>query len=352
MITDKAAYFSFTSALRTSSYQRINSLDVNRLRPNLSSILVQGFYKMFHQPSKTLNDMLTVNLYRQAASISGIDKVDIFHVHGFWQPLYPTIGLLLSQHFHRPFIVTLHGDSVNPNDPYAMPLKSPATLNVLRRADSIITHSKETLNLLRDLGLYKKSRLMPNFVDTRLFKRPISSENGSGTRLVMVSRLSKPKDPLTPIRAFARVRKELPEATLEIVGYGPLYKYANSLVKDLNLEEAVTFVGMKSDVRKFLWDGDIFIGTKGSYITTLEAWAAGLVVLAPGFGIVKDLVSDGENGLLVPPGSVDQLASEMIRLIRNKHLRTTIAANGTLASEKYDIRNVAISIANIYESLL
>ena len=97
------------------------------------------------------------------------------------------LGLLLSQHFHRPFVVTLHGDSVNPNDPYAMPLRAPATLDVLRRADAITTYSKETLNVLQELGLEKRSRLVPNFVDTRLFKRPVSNGNGSGTRIVMVS---------------------------------------------------------------------------------------------------------------------------------------------------------------------
>jgi glycosyltransferase involved in cell wall biosynthesis len=232
-----------------------------------------------------------------------------------------------------------------------MPLRAPATLDVLRRADAITTFSKETLNVLRELGLDKRSRLIPNFVDTRSFNRPASNGGGSGTRIVMVSRLSKPKDPITSILAFYQVRKEIPEATFKIVGYGPLYEEANRLVQDLNLEGAVTLVGMKSDVRKFLWDSDIFIGTRGSYITTLEAWAAGLVVIAPEFGIMKEIISNGENGLLVPPGDVNQLASAMISLIRNKDLRTTLASNGAQALKKHDIRNVASSIANIYTSL-
>jgi glycosyltransferase involved in cell wall biosynthesis len=351
MITDKATYVPLSRALRISSCQRINSLEVHRLRPNFSSFLRGASYKLLHRTSKPLDNMLTANLYREAASIRGIDKVDIFHVHGFWQPLYPTIGLLLSQHLHRPFVVTLHGDSVNVNDHYRMPMRDPATIDVLRRASAITTFSKETINILQELGLGGKSRLIPNFIDTRLFKRPISYGNGSGNRIVMVTRFSKPKDPMTPIRAFAKVRKEVPEATFKIVGYGPLYEEATSLVQNLNLAGAVTMVGMKLDVRKFLWDSDIFIGTRGSYITTLEAWAAGLAVLAPEFGIMKELVSHGENGFLAPPGDADQLASEIIGLIKNKNLRTKIAANGVLASEKHDIRNVAPIIANIYKSL-
>jgi len=351
MITDKAAYVPFSLALRTSSCQRMNSLEVHRLGPYLSSFLRSAFYKTFSRSSKTLDTILAKNLFNEAANIRGIDKVDVFHIHGIWQPLYPTIGLLLSQHFHRPFVVTLHGDSVSYNDPYAMPIRAPSTLNVLRHAGAITTYSKETFNVLQGLGLDRTSRVVPNFVDTRLFRRPFLTGNGSGARIVMVSRLSKPKDPLTPIRAFAQVKKELPEATFKIVGYGQLYEYANRLVHDLNLEGAVTFVGMKSDVRKFLWDSDVSIGTRGSYLTTLESWAAGIPVIAPDFGIMKEIISNRENGLLVPPGNIDQLASALISLIKNKDLRTMITANGTRAVKKHDISNVASSIANIYTSL-
>jgi len=299
-----------------------------------------------------MDTLLTANLFKEAVRVKGINKVDIFHLAGFWQPLYPTIGLLLSQRFHRPFVVTLHGDSVIPDDPYSMPIRAPATIEILKCADVITTYSRETLSLLQGLGLNKRSILVPNFIDTRLFKRPVSSENGDGTRLVMVSRLSKPKDPMTPIRAFAKVRKEVPKATFKIVGYGPLYDYAHRLVQDLNLEGAVTMVGMQADVRPFLWDSDISIGTRGSYITTLESWAAGIPVIAPEFGIMKEIISNGENGLLVPPGNVDGLASAMLSLIKSTELRTTIAANGAQAVKKHDIANVSSLISDLYNTLM
>jgi glycosyltransferase involved in cell wall biosynthesis len=296
--------------------------------------------------------MLITSLFREASKVKGIDKVDVFHVHGFWQPLYPTIGLLLSQHFRRPFVVTLHGDSVNPTDRFAMPVRSSATLDVLRRANVITTYSKETLNVLRELKLGKTSRLIPNFVNTRLFTRPTLNENSSGNRIVMVTRFSKPKDPMTPIRAFANVIKEVPEATFTIVGYGPLYENANRLVQDLNLGKSIRMVGMNSDVRQFLWNSDISIGTRGSYITTLEAWATGIPVIAPDFGIMKEIISNGKNGILTTPGDSNQLASAIINLIRNKDLRAMIAENGIEAVKKHDIKQVSSSIADIYKSLL
>jgi glycosyltransferase involved in cell wall biosynthesis len=349
MVTDKAAYVPLMRSLRISRCQKINSLEVHRLGPNLASVLKSVSCKLFYEPPKIFDSMLTANLYMEALRVKGIDEVDIFHVHGFWQSLYPTVGLLLSQHFNRPFVVTLHGDSVDRSNPYSMPLTAQPTLDVLRRAHAITTYSQETFDLLHKLGLNKTTWLIPNFVDTQSFKRPLLSNNGSGKRVVMVTRLSKPKDPITAIRAFAKVRKEQPEATFKIVGYGPLFKYANLLIQDLNLDEAVTLVGLKSDVRKFLWDSDIAIGTKGSYLTTLEAWAAGLAVIAPDLGIMKEIISNGENGLLVPPGDTNQLASAILRLMQNKDLLTNIATNGELTVKKHDIRTVASSIANIYD---
>jgi glycosyltransferase involved in cell wall biosynthesis len=350
LLTDRSN-ITFWKASRILKSERINSLEVHRLGPNFSSLFVKASYKFFQRRSKILEDLMTLNLYREAVNIREIHNVDIFHVHGFWQPVYPTIGLMLSQHFNRPLVITLHGDSVDINDPYSMPIRSSITLNVLKHADVITTYSKETLRVLDKLGLGKKSVLMPNFVDARLFSRPALCSIGSGTRVVMVSRLSQGKDPITPIIAFAKVKKEVPEATLEIVGYGPLYEYTSVLIQKLNLTGAVTLVGKKPDVRRSLWNNDIFIGTRGSYIATLEAWAAGLAVIAPKFGIMKEVISDCENGLLVSPEDVDELASAMISLMKNKDLRTRIISNGTQALKKHDIRSIATSIANIYKSL-
>ena len=111
-------------------------------------------------------------------------------------------------------------------------------------------------------------------------------------------------------------------------------------------------VGMTSDVREYLWNSDISIGTRGSYITTLEAWAAGLPVIAPDFGIMKEIISNGQNGVLVPPGEAHLLASAIKNLIRNKNLRTMMIADGLQAVKKHDIQNVSSSIADIYASLL
>ena len=155
LLTDRSN-INFWKASRILKSERINSLEVHRLGPNFSSLFVKASYKLFHRRFKILEDLMTMNLYREAVSIREIDKVDIFHVHGFWQPIYPTIGLMLSQRFHRPLVITLHGDSVDINDPYSMPIRSPITLNVLKHADVITTYSRETLKCSEGIRVRQK----------------------------------------------------------------------------------------------------------------------------------------------------------------------------------------------------
>jgi glycosyltransferase involved in cell wall biosynthesis len=353
MVTDKAAYLPFFRAIRLSRCQKIGSLEVHRLGPNLSSFLIGVNNRLFHNSSKTLDRNLTSALFNEAVNIKGMDKVDVFHVHGIWKPLYPTVGVLLSQHFKRPIVVTLHGDSVDPENPYAMPLRDQAIIDILEHAQTITSFSKEAINVLREVGLAEKSQLVPNFVDREYFKRPASITCGSfKSRILMVTRLSKGKAPLASISAFAEVVKQVPQATFKIVGYGPLYEDAKRLISELNLEGKVTLLGLKSDVRTFLWDSDIFIGTRGSYMTTLEAWSAGLAVVAPQLGIMRDLISNGEDGLLVPPDSIDGLTTALLTLIKDKNLRTKITINGFKKSEDYDVKTVAQRIANVYRDAM
>jgi glycosyltransferase involved in cell wall biosynthesis len=350
MLTDRSD-ISFPLRYKLPKQQRINSIEVHRLGPTFSSYLRNLSYKIPHSEFKRLDDLLIKSLFNEAVRIPGMDKVDVFHLHGFWRPRFPVLAMWLSQHFHVPLVISLHGDSVDSHDPYAMSLEDPIIFQVLRQASVITTFSGEVLDLLGKLGFGKKSILLPNFINVKSFYRPISYPSNLGARAIMVSRLEAGKDPLTPVRAFAAVKEMVPSADLQIVGDGQLFKPINNLIKDLNLGESVTLVGAKKDVRKFLWSSDVFIGTKSGYIATLEAWAAGLAVIVPEYGIFKGLISDGENGLLVQPGNSEQLAASLISLFKNKTLQKTLASNGMQSVKEHDISVIALRVNDIYHSV-
>jgi glycosyltransferase involved in cell wall biosynthesis len=317
--------------------------------------LVNGFfmYAAKRQP-KYLDKMRLASLYHEASQWKTAQAADIFHIHGIWADLeYINLGIYLSQHFHKPLVVTLHGGFVGDPLHGGMPLKSAPVKNILfNDASAITTYSKEVLGTLQEMGLGNKSHLITNFVDTPHFKNPTGANGSNGGIAIYVGRLEPVTNPDLPIRAFELVHKEFPEAKLHVIGYGSIFEELKQLVHDLNLEGTVFLMGKQTDVPKFLWNSDIFIATNFGYIATLEAWSAGLAVIAPDFGIMAETITDGENGLLVQPQNVEALASAIISLLRDKQLREKLAFNGAQTVQDYDIRSVAPKMAQVYRSVL
>ncbi len=350
LLTDKSD-IPFLRARKIQRYQEFNSLRVCGLGPNCTTIFRNVLLQSLHFKSNLFNQLALRSLYQEAVKWQETRNVDAFHLHGIWAIQYPLLGLLLSQKLHKPLIVSLHGDSVG-TQRFFMPIETPEILHVLNHASAITTYSQKVLDTLNRLGLANKSYLVPNFVDTKLFDRPTENTDSFRARVTMVTRLDPFKDPVTPIRAFELVRKEIPEATLQIIGDGALYAHLSNLIHELHLEDAVVLNGKQIDVRKHLWNSDIFLATTSGYIALLEAWAAGLAVIAPSLGITKEVITNNHNGLLVPPHDAGQLAYAIINLLRDRELRDKLALNGLLTVKKYDIENIVPKIAKIYDSIV
>jgi len=90
---------------------------------------------------------------------------------------------------------------------------------------------------------------------------------------------------------------------------------------------------------------------EGMPMAVLEARAAGLPVLATAVGGIPELVRDGENGLLVPPGAPGELARAMDRLCRDAALRSEMGRRNASSSGDYDIGRYARKLAALYAGL-
>jgi len=122
-----------------------------------------------------------------------------------------------------------------------------------------------------------------------------------------------------------------------IVGdvYGDRHEYRTklqSMASELGLVERVHFTGFQSDVRPFLRRCNIFVlssvRAEGLGIVMLEAMAAGRAIIATDGGGAPEVVTDGENGVLIPPGNSDKMADAIVRLASNGNERKQLAARG------------------------
>lgn len=182
--------------------------------------------------------------------------------------------------------------------------------------------------------------VLPNAVDVHRFQpdpnlgaqtRASLSLTAAQPLLVFVGSFYQWHDVPTLLRAFARVQKDRPDARLLLVGDGAERGRMTTLAHDLGLGEAAHFTGFVShaEVVRYVNAADIAVVPVPqmeqemwlSPMKLFEYMAAGKAVVASALGQIVDVLRDGENGLLVPPGDEAALAEAVSRLMTDVSLR-------------------------------
>jgi phosphatidylinositol alpha-1,6-mannosyltransferase len=150
----------------------------------------------------------------------------------------------------------------------------------------------------------------------------------TGTPVVVcVSRMVPRKGQDTLIRAWPKVRAEVGDATLLLVGDGPYRADLARLAQQLDVASAVRFTGPvpQADLPAYYAAGDVFampcrtrrrgLDVEGLGIVYLEASATGLPVIGGDSGGAPDAILDGETGYVVPGGDADTVAVRIADLL-------------------------------------
>lgn len=148
--------------------------------------------------------------------------------------------------------------------------------------------------------------------------------------VVYFGRLKKYKSVDHLIRAFDVVRKELPDAILEILGTGDELQELRNLALQLHLDDAVKFHGYVSDEEKihYLSRAHVAVNTsvkEGWGITNIEANACGTPVVSANVPGLRDSVSSGHSGILYDFGNIPQLGSALLHILRHDDERRALS---------------------------
>jgi len=161
------------------------------------------------------------------------------------------------------------------------------------------------------------------------------------------------------VDAFVDINKSLEDTKLIIVGDGS-EKYKQDLekrIEDLGIGNSVVFAGFQKDVRPFLSIMDFFIlptlEKEGSSRSILEAMACGIPVLTTDIGGNSELVENGITGIIIPKPKPTIIATETIRLLRQKERLVKMGREGRKrVIEKFGISGNVRLTEDIYLSLL
>jgi glycosyltransferase involved in cell wall biosynthesis len=177
--------------------------------------------------------------------------------------------------------------------------------------------------------------------------------HGKNRLFVYVANLYEWKAHRTLLEAFANTD---PRCQLALVGDGPLRNHLHHLARDLGILDRVNFCGFLSDP----WvKGDGAWACvhppmmEGGGLAVMEAMMRGLPVVGSATGGLLDIVKDGCNGLLVPPGDSRALATAVQRLADHPAERRAYADQARLYAEKNLRLSLSIdSYCELYEEML
>jgi glycosyltransferase involved in cell wall biosynthesis len=280
----------------------------------------------------------------------GLKDVDVAHIFSasYWSFLLaPAPAFLLARLRGARSLINYHSGEARDHIQRFRSAKF-----VLSRVDKIVVPSGYLVDVFREFDL--PASAVPNIVDLTQFRH--RQRAPLRPRLVCTRGFSTYYSVDVVVRAFAEVKKEFPEAQLDLVGDGPLEADIRKLVADLNLT-GVNFTGVASrqEIGKYYDRADIFINASwldNMPLSIIEAFAAGTPVVTTSPECMPYLVEHERTGLLSPVADEKALAANVIRLLRDPDLAASLSRNAYHEAQNYTWQTARDQWLNTYRELV
>lgn len=299
--------------------------------------------------------------------IKRILQQEAFDVVHLQEPLTPSITwwTLLQTHTLAEAVTigTFHAYHEEPNWLYKY--GRPIFGKIFARLNSLIAVSKAAHCFAYQMfpGDY---HIIPNGIDLNRFgpgatatNTTLSPHPNKKITVLFVGRLDKRKGFLTLLQSFIKLKPQYPQLKLQVVGPFEA-KDCQSFLKVVRVHDVtdIEFVGYVSPERlpSFYHQADIFcapsIGFESFGIVLLEAMAAGLPIVASNIAGYRDLVTNGREGLLVPPKQPEPLAQSLSQLLDHPDLRQKMGHFGRLKAGRYSWDYIVDRTLDVYRDTI
>ena len=300
------------------------------------------------------NVFLSYNLGPKVKRLLARESFDIVHLHEPFQPLLPFQFLRYSQ---STTVATFHAAREGGSRMYAYSkfLINPWWSHIQGR----IAHSRAALRLVSKY-FPDRYRIIPSGIDYGFFAAevpPIPKYIDDRLNILYLGRLEKRKGLPYLLQAYARLKPEMPNTRLIVVGGdGGLRPACERYVQRQGLKDVV-FTGYVRDeeLPRYYKTAHVYCapntGAESLGIVLLEAMAAGTPIVGSDIEGFADVLTHGQEGLLAPPRDSEALAGALREVLSNAAMREEMGKQGAKTALNYSWDRIAGEILRYYEEV-
>ncbi len=290
-------------------------------------------------------------------------EIDVVHIHS---PLPPVIKT------SHPIILTIHSPMLSNNNYikitsiYSLLTKIsarfisfPLELRHIKSSNIITTVSESVAKELEEYGLNQDGiSIVSNGVDENIFYPNKNGTNNDIKYIMYAGRIEREKGLFDIIESANIICSKRADISFIIAGDGRDSNRLKKKIKKIGLQKRFIFLGQieKDQMIKLYQNATLFIlpsYREGLPTVLLEAMSCGLPIIATDVRGNRDLITNGKNGLLIPPKDPKKIAETILTLLNDKKLMKQLGNNARKTIIKnYTWNAVSNKFLKCYESLI
>jgi len=286
------------------------------------------------------------------------EKFDIVHLH---EPFMPMLCSAILRFSNTTNIGTFHAWDGRPGYNFGRPITSWMIRRRLHKLTGRIAVSEMAKTYVSRF-IPGKYDIIPNGIDVERFSpdvAPFEEFCDGKQNILFLGRLERRKGAIYLIKAFQQVKREIPNSRLIIAGPGTrLRKPYEKWIRNHGLENDIIFTGYvpEDEKARYYKTADIYCSPATSResfgIVLLEAMAVGTPVIVSDIDGYNSVVTQGEEGLLVPPKKTNELAQALLKLLKDESLRKKMGEKGITSARKYSWEHIAKRVYDYYTDVV
>ncbi len=300
---------------------------------------------------------ISMHLAPTIKEVMAREKFDIVHLHEPFMPMLCSAVLRFSPYIN---VGTFHAAQGKPGYAWGGPI---TTVMLHYRKRHLHGHIAVSPVAMKYASSYVPAEyeLIPNGVDTHRFTpdvKPLEQYMDGKLNIVFLSRLEFRKGANYLLKAFLEVKRQMPNTRLLICGSGTALRKRYEMWVRRNRLQDVVFTGMvpEQDIARYYRTADVFClpatGKESFGLILVEAMATGRPIVATNIEGYASVVTHGEEGLLVPPRTVQPLAQALLTLLNDKQRREQMGQKSIITAQKYEWEGIARRVLAYYEKTI